>query len=98
MVGMMQVNPEEMDRAAVRMDALSSRLEECRLEAISINTDLQASYQGAAAQAFDEFVTATAAPVLYDTAEMCTQTAQGVRHTLEQFTQADTGLAGVFRG
>ncbi|MCL2594742.1 MAG: WXG100 family type VII secretion target [Promicromonosporaceae bacterium] len=96
MSGLMQIDPVAMDSAASRCDALASRLEECRLEAIAINDSLQDCYKGASAQAFYDFITQTAAPILYDTADMCTQTARGIRHTLDQFTQADTTLAGVF--
>jgi len=97
MAGLLTVDPDALEAAAARCDALQGRLEECRTEAMNIYRDLEGAYQGEAARAFGEFVDTKAAPILYDTAEMCQQTAAGLRHTVSQFTQADSTMAGVFR-
>jgi len=93
---MLKVSPEEMLGAAGRIDRLAAQIQECYAEMNSINTDLQGMYEGESARAFDAFVTGTAAPALRSVSGMCEDTARGVRHTVEQFQQADSSLSGVF--
>ena len=98
MAGIIKVSVEEMQAAATRSDQLAQKIAECRQECIALNQQLQGAYEGESARAFDEFINATAAPILERTSEMCSDTARGIRHTCEQFTQADSTLSGTFRG
>jgi WXG100 family type VII secretion target len=93
---MLKVSPEEMLGAAGRCDRLAEQIQECYAEMNRINVDLQGMYEGESARAFDSFVTSTAAPSLRSVSGMCEDTARGLRHTVEQFQQADSGLSGVF--
>ena len=91
-----RVSPEQMNAAATQIDGLAQRIAECRADAIRLNQTLQAAYDGKSAQAFDQFITGTASTALQNMSSMCTETARGIRHTLTQFTSADSTLAGVF--
>ena len=93
-----KVSVEEMGVAANRCDTLANKIEECRQECIALNQQLQAAYEGESARAFEDFVNSTATRVLGQCSEMCSETARGIRHTCEQFSQADRTLSGTFRG
>ena len=97
MAGMLRVSVADMERAEARCRALSQEIERCRREAIAMNADLQAVYEGQAARSFDAFVQQTASPVLTQVSQMCDETARGIRNTLTEFMAADRSLAGVFR-
>ncbi|MCL2596027.1 MAG: WXG100 family type VII secretion target [Promicromonosporaceae bacterium] len=91
-----RVSPEQMDAAAREIDGLADRIGQCRADALRLNQTLQAAYDGKSAQAFDQFITGTASTALQNMSNMCAETARGIRHTLTQFTSADSTLAGVF--
>ena len=94
----LRVSVDEMQAAATRCDALVRKIAECCQECISLNAQLQGVWEGEAARQFDQFVVATASPILDRCSEMCGDTARGIRHTCDQFVQADNSLSGVFRG
>jgi WXG100 family type VII secretion target len=97
MASLIRVDPEEMAAAALSCDDLARRIDECRVDCLALNARLQACYEGQSAVAFDEFCQAKAAPLLNEVHEFCAETARAIRHTCEQFENADGALAGTFR-
>ena len=93
---MLKVDPEQLRASAGRLRALSEKIGECYNEMISINSELQATYEGASAVSFDQFVEGTAKPVLDRTRELCYDTGRGLDHTATQFEEADQTMSGVF--
>jgi len=99
MSGRITIDPEACASAARRAGALSTRLEECRTEMLSINTDLRAAgFQGRTADSCNTFVTEVGAPALYNCSEMLCQTEQAIIHTCDQFASADQTLSRTFSG
>jgi uncharacterized protein YukE len=86
-----------MDAAAVDCDRLGADIDDCYRRAMELRTRMHDVYQGAAAEAFDDFLYTEAGPVLEKTATMCDEIAAALRHTASEFDSADTTMAGVFR-
>jgi len=96
--GVIKVSVSEMGIAENNLRSLQERISECRLDLLRYNTDLQGAWDGASAREFDNYTTSVAAPILDQCSDMCYQTANAIRHTCDQFTEADTTLSGTFKG
>ena len=93
----LKVSVQEMEVAAARCKSLADEIQRCMDECMKMNEQLQGMWEGAAAAQFDQYVRGTAAPALKGCAEMCAETAEGIRQTCQQFADADNSLSKVFR-
>jgi len=95
-MAVIRVSVEEMGVAAGDCDRLAQDIGDCLSRLQQLNSRLQGQWEGQSAQSFDGFVGGTATPILNRCMEMCSDTARAIRHTCQQFTEADGTLSGTF--
>jgi WXG100 family type VII secretion target len=98
MSGRIVIDYEEMRAAYAELNSLAEAIDGIEYRMNALNQKLQAAYEGQSAVAFDEFVYQVAKPNLNKVSDMCTQTANGIKNTLNEFDGADKTLSGTFTG
>jgi len=94
---LLKFDPDACEQAEIRCDQLAETIDGVYTDLCSLHNQLQANIAGQTADSFGSFVEGPAKANVYQLADMCRQTAGALRHTRQEFLNADQALSQTFR-